>query len=127
MPNPEKLREVGFVFDHWPQKFSGSVWNDGRWSFRENYFLGSLTELKVKLKLKMDTYVPPILDITNRGAYITLDLRFNYYNSFGTVIRSDLIGVIIGNFMNDNINKPIFWKDFDSVNNINKILLKVIT
>lgn len=71
----------------------------------------------------MDTYVPPILDITNRGAYITLDLRFNYYNSFGTVIRSDLIGVFIGNFMNDNINKPIFWKDFDSVNNINKILL----
>lgn len=121
------LREIGLVFDHWPERFRDGSWNDGLWSFRKGYRLTEFSEIRPFLKVKMDNYSAPILAADGRGAYISVDFRFAYYDEGGKIIRSDLIGVVFANFFNLDFNlnpdDAIFWQDFISDPTSRRILL----
>jgi hypothetical protein len=108
-----KLHEIGVVFEHWY-----NPWDQGRWSFKEQYNLEQLSYIKPKFDIRLDhfnDYQSPELD--RQTADITADLRIEYWLN-GVKKRTDLLGVLYSNLggptgydYNDDPNDNVFWRD----------------
>lgn len=119
--NPETLgtlREVGFVFDNWPQYWPGEKkWTGGQHSFSDNYEVDQLNNLIVKFQFKLVHFNAPLNKklIQKRwlGSYATCDLRFNEYDENGNILNRYLIGVVFSNPLNadynDDKNDDVFY------------------
>ncbi|GEN76152.1 hypothetical protein [Chryseobacterium hagamense] len=119
--NPETsgaLREVGFVFDNWPQYWPGEKkWTGGQHSFSDNYEVDKLNNLIVKFQFKLVYFNAPLnkklIQKKWLGSYATCDLRFNEYDENGNVLNRYLIGVVFSNPFNadynDNKDDAIFY------------------
>ncbi|CAM3327808.1 hypothetical protein [Empedobacter stercoris] len=114
--NNDKLREVGFIFNNWPQYWPvDNVWSGGNHSFKANYNINDFNTLKVTFNAKLNDYKPPLNNTVWSGAYITCDFRFSVYNDNGSIFKSYLIGVIFSNpsnkDYNGNPNDDIFFQE----------------
>jgi hypothetical protein len=132
MENPNNLREVGLLFDHWPGPYKindvvqfdtngDAIFNDGNWAFKKNYRLGNFNEIKGNFSAKLNYFYTNLSGIPN-SVYATADFRIGYYSdTTGELIREDLLGVIYytGNSfdLNGNSTDEIYWKDFTTLVN----------
>lgn len=97
-----KIKEVGFVFDNWPQYWvNENKWIGGFHSFLENYEVENLDNLIVSFKFRLVDYNAPLnksmIEKKWLGSYATCDLRFSEYDENGKVLHSYLIGVVFSN------------------------------
>jgi hypothetical protein len=122
------LHEVGFVFQHWFQEGSAAEFNQtgGWWSFRQQYKLSDFSEIKPFFKVKLNNYDPIETANPNKGAYITCDFRYVYFDPVTKQrIRSDFVGVVFcispGLDFDGNSLNHIVWKSFTPESN--RILL----
>lgn len=127
-----KVREVGFVYDNWPQYWGAdNKWLGGYHSFKENYDINNLDKIIVKFKYRLDSYNTPLnkKKIKEKwlGSYVTCDFRFNEYDDKGNIINKYLIGVIFSNPLqvdyNDNPNDDILYGSGVTKPNEQQILL----
>lgn len=103
------LREVGFVFDNWPQYWEkDKVWTGGQHSFSDNYQIEKLDNLIVKFKIRLINYNTPINKNVAKekwlGSYVTCDFRFNEYSTNGKLLNSYLLGVVFSNPLKVDFN-----------------------
>lgn len=112
------IREVGFVFDNWPQYWNKeNKWTGGLHSFSGNYQVEELDNLKVKFKFRLVDFNTPLnKEMIKKkwlGSYMTCDLRFNGYDKKGKIINKYLIGVVFSNPLrvdyNDNLNDGVLF------------------
>lgn len=120
-----KLREVGFVFDNWPQYWpSESLWTGGYHSFKANYRVNQFSDIRLTFDAKMEAYRKPF-DTNNTdpqqynlGGYATADFRFIQHDGNGGIIKSYLIGILFANPQNIdhnyNPNDNIIYEDNNS-------------
>lgn len=116
--NAYPLHEAGIIFQHWYNQ-----WNEGRWSFTQQFNIGQLQFIKPKFQIRLDdfnNYASPNTTLTT--SYLTADLRIEYRRN-GNLVRTDLLGVIFSNLggingfdYNGNTNDDIFWEDTNPVN-----------
>ena len=113
-----KLREVGFVFENWPQYWPDEKkWTGGQHSFSNNYEIDKLNDLNVKFQFKLIYFNAPLnkklIQEKWLGSYATCDLRFNEYDENGKILNRYLIGVVFSNPLNvdynGNKNDNIFY------------------
>ena len=107
--NIGNLREVGFVFENWPQYWKeANKWTGGLHSFSDNYQVESLDNLKVKFKFRLVNFNAPLYKSLIKekwlGSYMTCDLRFNEYDEKVNIINKYLVGVIFSNPLNVDFN-----------------------
>lgn len=126
------IREVGFVFDNWPQYWANEKkWTGGYHSFSGNYQVEKLNNLKVKFKYRLVDFNSPLRKNLGQGkwlgSYATCDLRFTQYDENGKVINNYLIGVVFSNPLEvdytDNKDDGILFGSPVSENNRQQILL----
>jgi hypothetical protein len=112
------IREVGFVFDNWPQYWEKeNKWTGGEHSFSGNYQVEKLNNLIVKFKFRLVDFNAPLNKEMIKekwlGSYATCDLRFNEYDEKGQIVNKYLIGVIFSNPLkvdyNDNIKDGVLF------------------
>ncbi len=125
--NPNELREVGLLFDHWPgpKKDNNNayihdidgyvVFNDGNWCFKKNYRLGNFKDIEGNFWAKLNYFNTNLSGIPN-SVYATADFRIAYINEItGETVRKDLLGVIFytgNNYdLNGNPTDNIYWYD----------------
>jgi len=128
-----KLREVGFVFDNWPQHWDNGDWSGGYHSFRGNYKVNEFSDIRLTFDAKMETYKKAYATnntdpVNNKlGGYATADFRFTLFDNNGNKIKGFLIGVLFSNpenlDYNSNPNDSIIYEIDDIPNNIYSILL----
>jgi hypothetical protein len=113
------LKEVGFVFDNWPQYWANTnEWTGGTNSFSDNYQIEKLDKIIVKFKFRLINYNTPLNKKTAKekllGSYATCDLRFNEYDENGKIQKTYLLGVIFSNPLhvdfNDKPNDDVLWE-----------------
>lgn len=133
MENPATLgtlREVGFVFDNWPQYWANTnEWTGGAYSFSDNYQIEELDKIIVKFKFRLVDYKKPLNKKRIKekwlGSYVTCDLRFNEYDNTGKIQNSYLLGVLFSNPLqvdfNDNKNDGVLWGNLDE--NLRRLLI----
>jgi hypothetical protein len=135
--NPEtlgKLREVGFVFENWPQYWrQTNEWTGGAHSFSDNYQVEKLNKILVKFKFRLVNYSAPLSQYKNQtkekwlGSYASCDLRFCEYDENGNVVKNYLLGVLFSNPLkvdyNDNPNDGILWGENNTKEKIIKLLI----
>lgn len=123
------LREVGFVFDNWPQYWSeNNNWAGGEHSFSGNYNIKDLDKLIVRFKYRLVDFDAPLNKKMVKekwlGSYVTCDLRFNEYDESGKMTDKYLIGVVFSNPLNvdynDNRNDDILYGLGGKVTNPNE-------
>jgi hypothetical protein len=111
------LKEVGFVFDNWPQYWANTnEWTGGTNSFSGNYQIEKLDKIIVKFKFRLINYNTPLNKKISKekllGSYATCDLRFNEYDENGKIQKTYLLGVIFSNPLqidfNDKPNDDVF-------------------
>lgn len=126
------VREVGFVFDNWPQYWADEKkWTGGYHSFSGNYQIEKLNNLTVKFKFRLVDFNAPlkknIIQGKWIGSYATCDLRFTEYDENGKVIKPYLIGIVFSNPLNvdytDNKDDGILFGNPASKNSQQQILL----
>ena len=126
------IREVGFVFDNWPQYWKNeNKWTGGEHSFSGNYQVENLETLRVKFKFRLIQYNAPLNKKLVKekwlGSYATCDLRFNEYDAKGQIINKYLIGVVFSNPLNvdynDNLNDGVMFGKGDAEPGQQQILL----
>lgn len=114
------IREVGFVFDNWPQYWPvENKWLGGYHSFKQNYNINDLEKIVVKFKLRLADFKDSLSKNRNKGkwlgSYVTCDFRFNEYDEKGNIVNKYLIGVIVSNPLdvdyNENRNDEILFGD----------------
>jgi|GEM_PF-3470249 len=127
-----KIKEVGFVFDNWPQYWANeNKWIGGYHSLSENYQIENLDNLVVSFKFRLVAYNKPlnkkIIEKKWLGSYATCDLRFNEYDANGKVLQSYLIGLVFSNPLkvdyNGNKNDNILFESNLINTNEQKIIL----
>jgi hypothetical protein len=110
------LREVGVQFDHWAP-------NPGWWSFKKQYTLGDFQDIQGNFQATLDYFSAPP-NHTNT-VYVTADLRLAYFDPGGNKVRMELVGVIICNpnnyDLNGNPNDSIYWQGFTDANHLENI------
>jgi len=113
------LKEVGFVFDNWPQYWANTnEWTGGANSFSGNYQVEKLDKIIVKFKFKLINYNAPLNKKMTKekllGSYATCDLRFNEYDENGKIQKMYLLGVVFSNPLrvdfNNNSNDDVLWE-----------------
>jgi hypothetical protein len=126
------IREVGFVFDNWPQYWEKeNRWTGGQHSFSGNYQIENLNNLTVKFKFRLIGFNAPLNKEMIKekwlGSYATCDLRFNEYNEKGQIVSKYLIGVVFSNPLkvdyNDNLNDGVLFGKGDAKPGEQQILL----
>ncbi|MFU8972238.1 hypothetical protein [Chryseobacterium wangxinyae] len=126
------IREVGFVFDNWPQYWkSEDKWTGGQHSFSGNYQVEKLDNLKVKFKFRLVNFNMPLNKKMIRqkwlGSYATCDLRFNGYDENGQIVNKYLIGVVFSNPLkvdyNDNLSDDALFGKGEAKADEQQILL----
>lgn len=127
-----KIKEVGFVFDNWPQYWDKeNKWTGGEHSFKSNYEIDKLNNLNVRFKFRLVYFNSPLNKKDAQkmwlGSYATCDLRFNEYDEKGKIVNKFLIGVVFSNPLSvdftDNKNDGILFGSAKSKNNEQQILL----
>ena len=114
------IREVGFVYDNWPQYWANeNKWLGGYHSFKENYDIRNLDKILLKFKFRLVDFKDALAKNKKKGkwtgSYVTCDFRFNEYDEKGNITKKYLIGVIVSNPLNvdynDNRNDEVLFGD----------------
>ncbi len=112
LSNSDSLHETGLVFEHYHNQ-----WGLANYAFTGQYNLNSFIKIKPSFNAMLVGHARNNGASELKTSYLTADLRIEYWKSNASYpTRTDLLGVIFCNPMNDdlngNANDAIFWKDW---------------
>ncbi|WP_156907144.1 hypothetical protein [Epilithonimonas caeni] len=128
------LREVGFVFENWPQYWiENKVWTGGAHSFSNNYQVEKLDEIVVRFKFRLVDYSGSLSQYSGQikqkwlGSYVTCDFRFSEFDENGNTVHGYLLGVLFSNPLNvdynENPDDGVLWGETDDTKKLTRLLI----